>query len=241
MNNINALKLLIMTLYNMYGASTFIENGKIAVGSSMFADVKATFDSYTGSVNSKNILDAKVNEFYSGLNISENELILRDTMKVYFESGFKHSGAQLINKDIGFGQYAIIKEDESAAEESCYIEFNPKYLNSKYHNGAGLTDEPTTANTYEEEHQDTNGSDSTAGTNIGSTDRPNGGIGYNSGAVNDSHEPTNSEDKSLTNDDKSDVESNKSEKDTFRKDLLFDIAVIGFYISVATFFNSKRK
>lgn len=241
MNNINALKLLIMTLYNMYGVQTFIENGKIAVGSSMYADVKSTFDSYTGSVESKNILDTKVNEFYTGLNISEDELVSKDIMKVYFESGFKHSGAQLINKDIGFGQYAIIKEDESADEESCYIEFNPKYLNSKYHNGTGLTDDAVTSNVNEEEHTGINSSASETSTNIEGADHPNGGFSYNSGAVSDSHDTHNGESNSSIENGSSDVGTNKSEKDTFRKDLLFGIAVIGFYISVVTFFNNKRK
>lgn len=161
MNNINALKMLIMTLYDFYSNDTFIVNGKISTGSALYGSLKHAFDTYHSSDEERNRYNTKVTEFYNGIGINEDELVQRESMKVYFEPGFKYRGEVLINSDFGFGEYATIKEDTSKEEDSCYIEFNPKYLNSKYHNGTVLTDEATTANNGVNEsemdnHVDTN-------------------------------------------------------------------------------------
>lgn len=217
MNNINALKMLIMTLYDFYSNDTFIVNGKISIGSALYGGLKHAFDTYHSSDEERNRYDTKVTEFYNDIGINEDELVQRESMKIYFEPGFKYRGETLINSDFGFGEYATIKEDTSKEEESCYVEFNPKYLNSKYHNGTVLTDEAVTANT---------------GVNESETDN---------------HVDTNNlNDEGKKENDK--VEAHKNEADVVINDdtklnnkILFGIAIIGFYISIVTFIQGRKK
>lgn len=217
MNNINALKMLIMTLYDFYSNDTFIVNGKISISSTLYGSLKHAFDTYHSSDEERTRYDTKVTEFYDGIGINEDELVQRESMKVYFEPGFKYRGETLINSDFGFGEYATIKEDTSKEEESCYVEFNPKYLNSKYHNGTVLTDEAATANT----------------------------------GVNESGKDNHVDTNNLNDEDKREngkAEAHKNEVDAIINDdtklnnkILFGIAIIGFYISIVTFIQGRKK
>lgn len=217
MNNINALKMLIMTLYDFYSNDTFIVNGKISTGSALYGSLKHAFDAYHSSDEERNRYDTKVTEFYNGIGINENELVQRESMKVYFEPGFKYRGESLINSDFGFGEYATIKEDISRGEDNCYVEFNPKYLNSKYHNGTVLTDEAMTANTVVNESEIDNHTDTS----------------------NLNNEEKKEDDRAETHKNEVNVIINDDTK--LNNKILFGIAIIGFYISVVTFIQGRKK
>lgn len=216
MNNINALKMLIMALYDFYSNDNFIVNGKISISSTLYGNVKHAFDTYHSSDEERDRYDTKVTEFYNGIGISEDELVKKELMKVYFEPGFKYRGESIINSDFGFGEYAIIKEDTSKEEESCYVEFNPKYLNGKYHNGTVLTDEATT--TIEANESET-------------------GNHVNTNNLND--EEKEKDNKTETHKNEAGTIINDSTK--LNNKMLFGIAIIGFYMSVVTFIQGRKK
>lgn len=166
--NINALDLLIMALSNLFGVNTFIENKMIDTGSYLGYDTKGTFDKYHESETDKNMFESKISEFYNKMEITKEDLIKKDTFKIYFNGEFKYAGSSLLGSNLSFGNYVTIGEDGSKTQNNCFVEFNPKILSSKFHDGSKLTDDEfTTVNedVSDSDSNSINNADTSSGTN----------------------------------------------------------------------------